>query len=192
MATEADEDVLDDAEEAEDGECKSSGIEISESRSSECAFLASRSPRALATGDSTDIDDEETVPADEIDDAVDEEDKSDDDSGHINGAVVAAGMTRGQEIRGRAGVGESRAHIRDKRDTHNDGKCDQVDAANEAETKHGRNDERNVDILCIASENAQKNMNSELRQLQTKDAELKTRNAREKKIAPTLTQTQRG
>ena len=60
-------------------------------------------------------------------------------------------QTRGQEIRGRAGVGEGRAHIRDKGDARNDDECEQVGAANEAETKHGRDDERSVDVLRIVS-----------------------------------------
>ena len=58
-------------------------------------------------------------------------------------------MLRGQKISGRAGVGECSAHIGDKRDAHNDGECEQVYAANEAIAKHGRDDERNVNVLRI-------------------------------------------
>ncbi len=75
-------------------------------------------------------------------------------------------MIRGQEIRGRAGVGEGRAHIRDKGDAHNDGECEQVYAANETVTKHGRDDERDVNVLRIVWENAQKILYSKWRQIQ--------------------------
>ncbi len=81
MAIEADEDkdVREDTDEAEEGECESSGIEISDSRSSACTSLPSRSPRALATGDSADICNDDTVTADEADDAADPKEESADE-----------------------------------------------------------------------------------------------------------------